>query len=131
MITHNSNDLGKILKQRRLMTPLSLQKLSAASGVSPSHLDRIEKGQRFPSASILRKIANPLGFADSELLTIAGLLSSQPSSTVESSSGGRLDLYVAAVLSQEPPEVQRTVLTITSILKSMAKSIAQSNSRVA
>jgi len=113
------------------MTPLSLQKLSAASGVSPSHLDRIEKGQRSPSASILRKIANPLGFADSKLLTIAGFLSPQPSGMVESPSGGRLDPYVAVVLAQEPLQVQRTVLAITSILKSMSKSIAQSNSRVA
>jgi len=46
MIVHDRNNLGKILKQRRLMAPLTLQKLSAKSGVSASHLGRIESYQR-------------------------------------------------------------------------------------
>ena len=58
-MTDNSNDLGKLLKQRRVMIPLALQELAAASGVSSSHLGRIERGERFPSAHILHKIAKP------------------------------------------------------------------------
>ena len=123
-----SNDLGKILKQRRVMVPLTLQKLARASGVSPSHLGRIERGERFPSARILRKIAKPLGSEETELLTLADYLSPQRHSVAESRppySSGELDPYVATVLSQEPLEMQRTVLGILSILKAATKNTAQ------
>ena|GEM_PF-548529 len=116
-----SNDLGKILKQRRGMIPLTLQELAQASGVSPSHLGRIEKGGRFPSARILRKIAKPLGFAESELFALAGYLAPEAGVEGEKPSEGRLDPYVATVLSQEPVDVQRAVVTILSVIKSMAK----------
>ena len=116
-----SNDLGIILKRRRVMVPLTLKELSAASGVSSSHLGRIERGERFPSARILRKIAKPLGATENELLTLAGYLSPQPSTGAERPSLGQLDPYVAAVLSQEPVEIQRAVVAILTILKSMAK----------
>jgi len=124
MINNNSKYLGRILKQRRVMMPLTLRGLAAISGVSSSHLGRIERGQRFPSASILRKIAKPLGFEESELFSLAGYLSPQPPSPDERSAdygGGRLDPYVARILSQESVEVQRTVIGILSILKSIAK----------
>jgi len=104
------------------MVPLTLHELGVASGVSASHLGRIERGERFPSARILRKIAQPLGSSESELLTLAGYLSPQPSqAAAEKASGGQLDPYVAAVLSQEPVEMQRAVVTILSVLKTMAK----------
>jgi len=44
MTEDNRSDLGKALKQRRVMIPLTLQGLSAMSGVSPLHLGRIERG---------------------------------------------------------------------------------------
>jgi len=116
-----SNDLGKILKQRRVMVPLTLGELATTSGVSASHLGRIERGERFPSARILRKIAKPLGASENELLTLAGYLSPQPSTGAERPSVGKLDPYVASVLSQEPLEIQRAVVTILTVLKSMAK----------
>ena len=119
-------DLGKMLKQRRVMIPLTLRRLAAISGMSPSHLGRVERGERFPSASILRKIAKPLGFEESELFSLAGYLSPQPSSPDEREadySAGRLDPYVSQILSQEPVEVQRTVIGILSILKSIAKAV--------
>jgi len=123
MTPDNRNDLGRILKQRRVMIPLTLQELAAASGVSASHIGRIERGNRFPSASTLQKIAKPLGFSEAELFTVAGYLGPQPSPITDESRkvGGQLDLYVAAVLSQEPVEIQRTVIAILSIFKSMAK----------
>lgn len=74
-------NLGKIIKQQRLMIPMTLGELSAVSGVSSSHLGRIKRGERFPSAHILRKIAKPLGFDEAELLTYAGFLSTQTSTT--------------------------------------------------
>jgi len=124
------NDLGKIIKQQRITVPLTLQELAAKSGVSSSHLGRIERGERFPSAHILQKIATPLGFEEDELFTLAGYLSPQPPSIAEASpgyGGGRLDPYVARVLAQEPVDVQRAVIGILTILKSLAKSMTKEN----
>ncbi len=121
---NNGNYLGRILKQRRVMIPLTLRGLAVVFGMSSSHLGRVERGERFPSASILRKIAKPLGFEESELFSLAGYLSPQPSGPDEGNvdyNGGRLDSYVESLLSQEPVEVQRTVIGILSILKSVDK----------
>lgn len=127
-MTNGSNNLGRIIKQQRVLSELTLQKLSAASGVSSSHLGRIERGERFPSAHILRKIAKPLGLGEGELLTLADYLSpSLP--TGLALSDGRLDPYVVKVLSEEPVEVQRKVVAILVVLKSMARGITQQNSR--
>jgi len=120
-----SNNLGKILKQRRVMVPMTLQELARASGVSPSHLGRIERGDRFPSARTLGKIAKPLGSSESELFALAGYLSPPPAGEIGKPSGGRLDPYVDSVLSQEPVEVQRAVLAVLSILKSMAREMTK------
>lgn len=117
----NTSNIAKILKQRRIMTPLRLQELSTMSGVSPSHLGHVEEGERFPSALILRKIAKPLGFEESELLILGGYLSRQPSAAIDNSGSERLDPYVVAVLSHEPVEIQRAVGTILSIVNSMVK----------
>ena len=98
------------------------------SSVSPSHLGRIERGERYPSGSILRKIAKPLGFKENELFTLAGYLSPQPSVMSETESpysGQRLDPYVARMLGQEPIEVQRAVLGILTILKSIAQGMTK------
>ena len=121
-------NLGRILKQQRISLPLTLRELSSTSGVSASHLGRIERGERFPSGSVLRKIAQPLGFEEDELFTLAGYLSPHAPSVAESRPqyGGReLDPYVARVLAQEPIDVQRTVIGILSILNSLAKSITK------
>jgi len=94
------------------------------SGVSPSHLGRIERGERFPSAHILRRIAKPLGFDENDLFTLAGYLSPQSpgiAEAVPSYNCEGLDPYVARVLSQETVEVQRTVIGILTILKSIAR----------
>ncbi len=122
-MTTASNEFGKTLKQRRLMLELTLRELAAKSGVSASHLARVEGGERFPSANILRKIAKPLGLDESLLMVTAGYLSPQSSSETGEEPGlyRRLDPYVAKVLSEEPVEVQRTVIRILSILKSVAR----------
>ncbi|OGO30728.1 MAG: transcriptional regulator [Chloroflexi bacterium RBG_16_56_11] len=120
------NDLGKILKQQRITVPLTLQELAAQSGVSSSHLGRIERGERFPSARILRKISRPLGFDEDELFTLAGFLSPQTPGVAEESSwysGRQLDPYVARMLAEEPPEIQRSVIGVLSLIKSIARSL--------
>jgi transcriptional regulator with XRE-family HTH domain len=121
-----NSELGKILKQQRVTMPLTLQELAAESGVSSSHLGRIERGERYPSARILRKIANPLGFDEDELFTLAGFLSPQSPGVAEDSgrhyNTRQLDPYVAKILAEEPVEVQRAVIGILILLKSVAKS---------
>jgi transcriptional regulator with XRE-family HTH domain len=122
---YSNNDLGKIIKQQRITVPLTLQELAKESSVSSSHLGRIERGERFPSARILRKIAKPLGFDEDELFTLAGFLSPQKTGTAEEStsrySSRQLDPYVARILAEEPLEIQRSIIGILSLLKSIAK----------
>ncbi|MFC1902461.1 helix-turn-helix domain-containing protein [Chloroflexota bacterium] len=124
MIGSNVSNFSEIIRQRRVMIPLTLQELGSMAGVSPSHLGRIEKGGRFPSARILRKIAKPLGFDEDELFALAGYLSARSPGVSEASpdyTGWGLDPYVARVLAQEPVEVQRAVVSILTILKSISK----------
>ena len=119
-------DLGRMIKEQRAAVPLTLRELATASGVSASHLGRIERGERFPSARILRRIAKPLGFDENKLFTVAGFLSPTPSDDAKEETGhtvSRLDPYVAKVLAEEPFAVQRSVIGILSILESLAKSV--------
>jgi transcriptional regulator with XRE-family HTH domain len=109
---------------------LTLQELAAVSGVSASHLGRIERGERFPSASILRKVARPLGFEEDELFTLAGYLSPHSPEMAEERreySSGHLAPYVAKVLAQEPVEVQQAVIGILAVLKSIARCTSRDN----
>ena len=127
----DSNHLGGILKQQRISLSLTLQELAARSGVSASHLGRIERGERFPSAHILQKIAKPLAFEEDELFTLAGYLSPQSPTIAEKTppyGSERLDPYVARVLAQEPIEMQRAVIGILTILKSIAKGASKESS---
>jgi len=56
MTTHsNGKSLGKIIKQQRILAQLTLRELAGKSGVSSSHLGRVEAGERFPSARILHR----------------------------------------------------------------------------
>lgn len=128
MDNERNKNLGELIRQQRVTAPLTLQELASKSGVSPSHLGRIERGERFPSASILRKIAQPLGFEEGELFILADYLPPQPSGIAESPPryiGTGLDPYVARLLGQEPVEVQRAVISILTILKSIARSVAK------
>ena len=99
---------------------LTLQKLADRSGISPSYLGRIERSERFPWAGILRKIARPLNFNINELFALAGYLppqSNYKSELKSNNSNGGLDPYVSRILSQEPLEVQRAVISILVLLK--------------
>ena len=117
------HDLGRMIKQQRMAMLLTIGQLANASGVSESHLGRIERGERFPSAHILRKIAKPLGYGENELFTLAGFLSPNRSDDAKEEQASRLDPYVAKVLAEESFEVQRSVIGILSILKSLSKNI--------
>jgi transcriptional regulator with XRE-family HTH domain len=124
MVNNHGVSLASVLRQKRISLLLTIGELAAKSGVSESHLSRIERGERFPSASILQKIAKPLGFDEDELFMLAGFLSRRPSTITESNlapSSRGLDPYVANLLAQEPVAIQRAVVGILSILKSLSK----------
>ena len=68
IVRGNYNEyLGRIIKQQRVALPITLHALAAISGVSASHLGRIERGERYPSAHILNRICRPLEFREEEL----------------------------------------------------------------
>jgi transcriptional regulator with XRE-family HTH domain len=126
MARESQTHLGKIIKQQRVSLSLTLQELAAKANVSASHLGRIERGERFPSAHVLQRIAKPLSFEEDEIFTLAGYLSpqSRPVAAEErmtTIADGRLDPFVARMLAQEPVEVQRAVIGILTILKSIAR----------
>ena len=128
MVSKNMHNLGEVIRQQRVSIPLTLQELSTMSGVSASHLGRMERGDRFPSAHVLQRIAKPLGFDEDELFVLAGFLSPQSSGIAEEGreySGRELDPFVARMLAQEPVDVQRAVIGILAILRSIAKSTAK------
>ena len=130
-MSRTNSELGKILKKQRISIPLTLQELATISGVSASHLGRIEKSKRFPSAHILRRISQPLGFDEDEIFTLAGFLSPHPSAVAEERSTAygsrRLDPYVAKILAEEPIEIQRAVIGILNTIRLVAKGIAREN----
>jgi transcriptional regulator with XRE-family HTH domain len=118
----NSHNLGRIIKQQRLISGLTLRELAGSSGVSSSHIGRIERGERFPSAHVLRRIAGYLGFEEGELFSLAGYFSPQsPAAAERQAAESQLDPIVARALAQEPVETQRLSLVILTLLKSIAK----------
>jgi transcriptional regulator with XRE-family HTH domain len=129
MFSEKSVDLGEAIRRQRVTIPLTLQELATMSGVSPSHLGRIERGERYPSARVLRRIAKPLGLDEDELFTLAGYLSPHPSEVAEAAPGysgkNKVDPYVADVLAREPPEVQRALIAILTILKNIARGMVK------
>ena len=128
MTIGQQNSLRQIIKHQRVLRGLTLQEFGVRSGVSASHLGRIERGERFASARVLRRLAKPLGFEESELFTLANYISPQSTAADEAIIKDNvvgLDPYVARVLSQESVEVQRTVIGILSILKNIVKAVEQ------
>jgi len=119
--------VGAVLKRQRLMMSSTLQDIARKSGISPSYLLRIERGERFPSGRILRKLAKPLGFDETELFMLAGYLSCKPDQVTADGQPAThypgLDPYVASVLAKETVETQRAIVGILSIMKGLSKSL--------
>ena len=80
---NETQNLGSIVRQQRNRLGLSLANLAAKSGVSVSHLGRIENAQRYPSTNVLRKIAKPLSLDENELFNLAGYLPIEQPKTSE------------------------------------------------
>jgi transcriptional regulator with XRE-family HTH domain len=73
-MTDEVKNLGIIPKKQRSRLGLTLGEFARKSGVSISHLSRIEKAERYPSPNILRKMAKPLQIDEKELFNLAGYL---------------------------------------------------------
>lgn len=71
---NETQNLGTIVRLQRNRLGLTLLDLSKKSSVSISHLGRIENAQRYPSTTVLRKIAKPLNLDENELFNLAGYL---------------------------------------------------------
>ncbi len=123
MANNYSSGFGEMLHLQRITMRLTLQQLAAKAKVSPSHLGRIEKGTRFPSARVLQRLAKPLGYNENQLFTLAGYLSQAPTLITQKRStySAGLDPYVSKMLAQEPIETQQAVIGILTILKSIAR----------
>ncbi|MFC1965064.1 helix-turn-helix domain-containing protein [Chloroflexota bacterium] len=64
IISDNDKAFGSRIRLQRLNAGLTLQQLSYLSGLSSTHLGRIERGECFPSINVIRGIAKPLGGTD-------------------------------------------------------------------
>ena len=51
-----TGDFGEWLRKERAVRGLSMKSLSQVSGVSYSHICRVEKGERVPTYNIIRKL---------------------------------------------------------------------------
>ncbi len=114
MVQEQKDIIGIIIKEQRILIPLTLRELRDKSGVSTSHLGRIERGERFPSALVLRKIAQPLGFNEDDLLTLAGHRS-------PGKSGSGFDLRLAQTMIRELTIIRRS---INVMLRALRKRVA-------
>ncbi len=61
-------DLGKRIKQQRLLAEMTQEKLAEKAGISLSFLGHIERGSRKASLDTFVKICNALGVSPSLLL---------------------------------------------------------------
>ena len=71
---NETQNLGAAVRRQRERLGLTLAELAAASGVSVSHLGRVENAQRYPSPKVLRLVAKPLNLDEKELFSLAGYL---------------------------------------------------------
>jgi len=66
---------GEYLKKLRLKRGLTLKKLAELSGISPSYLSRIERGERnVPHPRLFQKLAPALNLTPRQLLAAAGYI---------------------------------------------------------
>ena len=69
-----SESIHEFLNSIRIEQQLSIQELSKLSGVSASHISRIERGNRKPSPQTLQKLAPHLTIPYLVLLEVANLI---------------------------------------------------------
>ncbi len=124
--TQDTVQIGRVVKQLRVRADMTRGQLAVASGVSASHVTRIENGQRFPSARILRRIAPNVGIGELDLLAFAGYVSREHADIVAAPDSGKLDPYVVAYLSRESVVVQRAVVGVFTAMREAVEGMVRS-----
>ena len=121
----NQKSIGKLVRDRRVSMGLSIEDIARQTGISASHLSRIEGGERRPSGHVLQKAARSLKFEESELMFAAGYLTKVPATDSDALPAfeGHLDPFVARMLAQEPVEVQRLAYAMALAMKSAARDL--------
>ena len=102
-------DYSKALKVARAISGLSQKELAEKSGLDPSHISLIEKGQRKPSVSALTKLSGALGIPD-HLFT---LLAAEPQDLAHTS----------------PDELSRIAESLTEFLVGKPSDVSRSERR--
>ncbi|WCK57727.1 helix-turn-helix domain-containing protein (plasmid) [Aneurinibacillus sp. Ricciae_BoGa-3] len=74
--------INDYLQERRIEMKLSIQQLSKESGISASHISRMERRLRNPSSQTLQQLSTPLGVDYITLLKVANLLDNPNSNCV-------------------------------------------------
>ena len=77
----DNNNLGAILRARRKERKLTLPRLSSLAGVTVMQIGQLEREKCFPRRRTLRKLADPLGFGEIELMKLAGLAADKDEAT--------------------------------------------------
>ncbi|TDO92296.1 transcriptional regulator with XRE-family HTH domain [Halanaerobium saccharolyticum] len=72
-----TSNIGDFIKKLRNKNNMTLTYLENKSGVSNSHISRIERGLREPSPDTLKKLSGPLGVSYKKLLKVAGYLDNE------------------------------------------------------
>lgn len=70
----NNMNIHEFIQSSRIEQRLSIQELAKRSGVSASHISRIERGNRKPSPETLEKLAIHLKVDYVQLMEVAKLL---------------------------------------------------------
>lgn len=73
MAPGESTELGRTLHNQRTMKGLSLRAVADPAGISPSYLQKLERGEvRDPSPNVLHRLSEQLGLNYGELMRLAG-----------------------------------------------------------
>ena len=87
-----SKKLGNMIREARTQKGLTQAALAEQAGISSSDMGKIERGEKEPAQSALRKMAKPLGLTQKALLEAAAEGASsgkKPSSGKKTSSAGK------------------------------------------
>jgi len=121
------NKVGGYLKSLRIGMGISQYQLAAISGITVSHICRLEKGNRLPSGTVIVKLARALGIAEKELLVMTGCIEA----TKETKNAeftrhleANIDHLVVYTLAQETPELQRQIIEVLQMLKKTSRTMS-------
>jgi transcriptional regulator with XRE-family HTH domain len=126
-VVPSENKVGEYLKSLRQGMGISQNKLADISGITVSHICRMEKGNRIPSGAMVVKLASALGIAEKELLVMAGHTGEPITAESTKLLLEAIDPSVVGALEQETPEVQRRIIHTLQRMKEMARTMSLAN----